>query len=93
VLGETKTQEDGSRRFLNTIPGTLPDQRDFPPGCRFAPRCKYVMKKCWQAEPALVKAESGHSVRCYLHNDQAEEQTAYQQTYEEVKRYQKIAGR
>ena len=69
VLGENKVRDDGSRRLLKAIPGTLPDHRNFPRGCRFAPRCPMVMKKCWDAEPELVEVESGHSVRCFLHSD------------------------
>jgi oligopeptide/dipeptide ABC transporter ATP-binding protein len=72
VLGENKSRKDGTRRLLRAIPGTLPDHRNFPTGCRFAPRCPKVMKKCWQAEPALAEVESGHTVRCYLHTDQVQ---------------------
>ena len=87
VLGELKKKADGSRRLLNTIPGSLPDHRNFPSGCRFAPRCPKVMKKCWDAEPALVEVEEGRQVRCYLYSDAVRE-TA---TYEEVKYMQKLA--
>src|SRR4029079_6518240 len=31
------------RRTLDVIPVTLPYPRDPPPGCRFAPRCSFVM--------------------------------------------------
>ena len=70
VLGELKTNPDGSRRLLNTIPGTLPDHRDFPEGCRFAPRCPKVMSKCREAEPGLVLTEEAHQVRCLLYSDE-----------------------
>ena len=69
VLGEVKKNPDGSRRLLNAIPGVLPDHRNFPRGCRFAPRCKSVMPRCWDAEPALVENEEGHQIRCFLHSD------------------------
>jgi peptide/nickel transport system ATP-binding protein len=87
VLGEVKRKEDGTRRLLNTIPGSLPDHRNFPSGCRFAPRCPKVMKKCWDAEPALVEVEEGRQVRCYLYSDEVRETPAYQ----EVKLMQKLA--
>jgi oligopeptide/dipeptide ABC transporter ATP-binding protein len=70
VLGEAKKNADGSRRLLNAIPGTLPDHRDFPKGCRFAPRCERAMARCWEAEPALVETQEGHQIRCFLHSDQ-----------------------
>ncbi len=89
VLGEIKRNADGSRRLLNTIPGTLPDHRNFPKGCRFAPRCKKVMAKCWEAEPALVEMEEGHQVRCFLYSDEIAETSAYQQVKDAQRRKQK----
>lgn len=79
VLGEVKKDADGTRRLLNTIPGTLPDHRNFPKGCRFAPRCTRAMAKCWEAEPALIETEDGHQVRCFLYNDAVQETAAYQE--------------
>ncbi len=73
VLGEVKRNPDGSRRLLNAIPGSLPDHRNFPTGCRFAPRCPKVMPKCWEAEPALVPIEERHEARCYLYSDAVRE--------------------
>ena len=69
VLGDVKRNDDGSRRLLSTIPGNLPDAKNFPKGCRFASRCLKVMKKCTEAEPALVELDSEHTVRCFLHSD------------------------
>ena len=34
------------RRTLDVIPGSPPDLRDPPPGCRFAPRCAFAMDVC-----------------------------------------------
>jgi peptide/nickel transport system ATP-binding protein len=34
------------RRTLEVIPGSPPDLRDPPPGCRFAPRCTFAMDVC-----------------------------------------------
>lgn len=93
VMGETKVNAEGGRRFLHTIPGTLPDQRNFPTGCRFASRCPKAMDKCWGAEPALVELDTGHTVRCFLHSDEVEQSSAYQETYDEVKRLQRYANR
>jgi oligopeptide/dipeptide ABC transporter ATP-binding protein len=69
VLGVTKTKEDGTRNALNIIPGTLPDPRSFPEGCRFAPRCAHIMEKCRAREPGLRAMDEGHEVRCYLYHD------------------------
>jgi oligopeptide/dipeptide ABC transporter ATP-binding protein len=88
VLGEVKRNPDGSRRLLSAIPGSLPDHRNFPKGCRFAPRCMKVMPRCWEAEPALVHLEEGHQVRCFLYSDEVQETPAFQ----EVKRGQRRAA-
>lgn len=89
VLGQTKTKADGSRSLLRAIPGTLPDPRNFPHGCRFSPRCPKAMPKCFEAEPALVELEDGHKVRCYLYSDEIRETPAFT----EVKNLQKMAKR
>ena len=39
---------------LGGIPGTPPDPRALPPGCRFAPRCSFAIDACRAADPALV---------------------------------------
>ena len=40
------------RRTLEVIPGSPPDLRDPPPGCRFAPRCASAMDICSDGRPA-----------------------------------------
>ena len=47
------------RDRLETIPGTMPDLVDVPPGCSFHPRCPYAEDTCSQKEPPLVDAETG----------------------------------
>jgi peptide/nickel transport system ATP-binding protein len=73
VLGEGKTNADGTRRKLNTILGNLPDHTDFPKGCRFAPRCQKAMEKCFVVEPKLVEIENNHFVRCFLYHNEEKE--------------------
>ncbi|MFP4384021.1 MAG: ABC transporter ATP-binding protein [Spirochaetia bacterium] len=75
VLGDMKRSAEGKRMLLRTIPGTLPDPRNFPKGCRFAPRCPQVMPKCHEAEPALVDMGNNQQVRCYLHSDEERKDT------------------
>ncbi|ADL19642.1 Dipeptide/oligopeptide ABC transporter, ATPase component [Acidilobus saccharovorans 345-15] len=36
-------------------------------GCRFHPRCPFVMDRCRAEEPALKEVEPGHFVACYLY--------------------------
>ena len=49
------------------IPGQPPDLRTPPPGCRFHPRCPYVMDVCRRDEPPTIEIERGHYVSCWLH--------------------------
>ncbi|WP_081942108.1 ABC transporter ATP-binding protein [Spirochaeta lutea] len=74
VLNEAKRDDQGKRRHLYTIPGTLPDPKRFPKGCRFASRCPKAMKKCWEAEPELVQIENNRKVRCFLYSDEVRDQ-------------------
>ena len=51
---------------LNAIPGRPPDLVNPPPGCRFAPRCRYAQERCWVDEPPLLEAATpGHSYACW----------------------------
>lgn len=54
------------KRKLEAIPGIVPSMLDLPPGCRFAPRCQFVMKICREKEPPLFEKTEQHSVRCWL---------------------------
>jgi len=47
------------RTELRTIPGTMPDLINLPPGCSFHPRCPYEEKVCSQIEPELVNPDTG----------------------------------
>lgn len=55
---------------LETIPGTVPDMIDPPPGCPFHPRCHYAMVKCTEKFPETTKSGKEHEVACYLYGDQ-----------------------
>ena len=52
---------------LYWIPGSPPDLRAPPPGCRFYPRCDRVMEICRKEEPPVTEVEPGHYVACWLH--------------------------
>jgi peptide/nickel transport system ATP-binding protein len=51
---------------LEAIPGVVPNLLNPPPGCRFAPRCRYAMPKCREAVPPLFNLGHGHKVACVL---------------------------
>ncbi|ADJ15785.1 ABC transporter ATP-binding protein [Halalkalicoccus jeotgali] len=60
------------RDRLRTIPGTMPDLVELPPGCSFHPRCPYAEEVCTLEEPPLLDPETGaaaiettaHSAAC-----------------------------
>ncbi len=58
---------DADRRTLEVIPGAPPDLRMPPPGCRFAPRCPYVMDVCRTVVPPETLSEDGVRVACHLY--------------------------
>ncbi len=55
------------RRSLETIPGSPPDLRNPPAGCRFNPRCAEAMDICREVEPPEVVYPDGVRVACHLH--------------------------
>ena len=49
---------------LEAISGMVPSLIDPPPGCRFAPRCKYAMPVCTRRRcRRCARSEPGHKVR------------------------------
>ena len=64
VLGETDKE-------LTTIPGSVPNLINLPPGCKFAPRCQARIENeleiCTEEEPTLKEVAANHWVRCWLY--------------------------
>ncbi len=69
---------------LNTIPGTVPNLVNLPPGCRFASRCQARVEQqlevCTQTEPDLLPVAEHHLVRCWLYQPQPHATPAAEQT-------------
>ena len=51
---------------LEAIPGVVPSLLSPPPGCRFAPRCRFAREICTAGEPPLREVSPGHRVACVL---------------------------
>ena len=51
---------------LQTIPGTLADALNPPPGCRFHPRCPSALPMCQQERAKLKEIGKDHMVACHL---------------------------
>jgi len=58
-----------SDQKLSAIPGSPPNMLNPPEGCRFWPRCPYVMEICRLKVPPLIAAEPSHLVRCFLYGE------------------------
>ena len=56
--------------LLDTIAGSPPSLVHPPTGCRYHPRCPYVMEVCKSKDPELLPVERS-SVACWLYSTQA----------------------
>jgi peptide/nickel transport system ATP-binding protein len=50
---------------IETIPGSPPDMRRLPPGCSFAPRCRYADQACTAAVPPVSAIVPGRLTCCF----------------------------
>jgi peptide/nickel transport system ATP-binding protein len=72
-LFKSRPNFESKRGGLYTIKGAVPSITHFPAGCRFHPRCPFVMPKCRQGPvPNFSVTGAGHLTHCWLH-DQTEE--------------------
>ena len=68
LLGSLPRLNQDIERLVQ-IPGQPPSLLNPPPGCRFHPRCSYVLPVCKGTEPDLIAVpadEGDHRVRCHL---------------------------
>lgn len=54
---------------LHGLPGEPPDPVLHIPGCRFHPRCQYVLDICREEEPPLIEVKPGHLSACFRANE------------------------
>jgi len=64
LLGARPSAAAPSAR-LASIEGTVPDLRNPPRGCRFAPRCPFRIARCEVEAPALAAIGADHAVACH----------------------------
>ncbi len=57
------------RERLYSIEGMVPSQKNYPKGCRFAPRCEYATQKCHERKPELMTRQDGRRVRCWRYEE------------------------
>lgn len=67
LMGSIIVPEAGLRDVkLTAIPGTPPNLKDPPSGCRFAARCKYAMPQCRAMSINLNDIGDGRAYRCII---------------------------
>jgi oligopeptide/dipeptide ABC transporter ATP-binding protein len=69
---------------LDSITGTVPSFRHIPSGCRFHPRCPFVMPKCRRelVPNFTVNGSSTHQAKCLLHDGSEESNKKLNETGE-----------
>ncbi len=65
LMGSIIVPEEGLRgKKLEAIPGTPPNLKHPPAGCRFAARCKYATEECRAFEPRVKNFGDDREYRC-----------------------------
>lgn len=59
---------------LHPIKGSVPSMSHLPKGCRFHPRCPFVMEKCRHGETPIFPIQPGteHGAKCWLYDGSEE---------------------
>lgn len=66
---------------LPVIKGQVPSPTHFPHGCRFHPRCPFVMDKCHHGDVPdfIVEENPAHWAKCWLHDGTKESELKVQE--------------
>ena len=65
LLGAIPGMESTGEERLESIEGQPPNLYEELTVCPFAPRCPYVMDKCWQERPLLRTVSPQHRIACF----------------------------
>ncbi len=66
LLGSLPRMDESGYRRLVSIDGLPPVLLEKPNYCPFAPRCKYVVERCWHENPALMRVSPEHYSACWV---------------------------
>ncbi len=66
LLGSLPKINETERTRLYSIKGMPPVLYRTPHSCPFAPRCTWVMERCWKENPQLEIVGPGHSIACWV---------------------------
>ncbi len=74
LMGSIIVPEEGLRDVkLTAIPGTPPNLKNPPDGCRFAARCKFALAQCKVGSIKLQHTTDGRSYRCIFSEEELRE--------------------
>lgn len=74
LMGSIIVPEEGTRDVkLTAIPGTPPNLKKPPAGCRFAARCKYVTAECKVNSIGIRDFDNNRSYRCIIESSKLRE--------------------
>jgi oligopeptide/dipeptide ABC transporter ATP-binding protein len=59
-----KMVSGGKDLKLSALPGTVPDLKNLPPGCRFEPRCPRALPLCRKYDGEEKTIRPGHLAAC-----------------------------
>lgn len=77
LMGSIIVPEEGTRDVkLAAIPGTPPNLKKPPAGCRFAERCKYATSECKVNSVGIREIGDGRSYRCIIDIEKLKEEYA-----------------
>lgn len=65
LIGSLPRLDESGQRQLVSIEGVPPLLFEKPNHCPFAPRCKWVMERCWNENPVLELVAPEHRIACW----------------------------
>jgi oligopeptide/dipeptide ABC transporter ATP-binding protein len=66
LLRSVPRLDEPRKSKLNPIDGQPPDLARLPPGCAFAPRCRYAIARCQEEVPPLMPVADRHLSACWV---------------------------
>jgi oligopeptide transport system ATP-binding protein len=65
LIGSLPRLDESGQKQLTSIEGVPPLLLEKPNYCPFAPRCKWVMERCWNENPVLELVAPDHRIACW----------------------------
>jgi oligopeptide/dipeptide ABC transporter ATP-binding protein len=66
LLRSVPRVDEARKDRLVSIKGLPPDLTNPPPGCKFHPRCPFVIERCKTEEPSLAEVAVNQVARCWV---------------------------